>query len=136
MRDECQKFDECSAPLCPNNPDSLGDIWFPDEEICTKHSPNWVKVQRKTAERASGGYFTSDMLKQNCRINQGITGLDPDEPEPAQLKAWLKKHPSKKELSETEKAEIRERFNGHRPIKKQASHRENTPQKHARTGQI
>lgn len=118
MRKECQYYDDCSAPLCPLDPESLKHgIWYPDEEICQKRSvPDWVKVQRRIAKKTSDvdKYFTFEMLARVYKVTQGIVGLDPDKEEKPQLKRWLEKHPPKssvkKELTEEEKAVLRERL--------------------------
>jgi len=112
MRKECQYYDDCSAPFCPLDPESLKHgIWYPDEDICQKRSvPDWVRVQRKIAKRTPDvdKYFTFEMLNRNCVIAQGIVGLDPDKEEKPQLKRWLEKHPPKRKLTEEEKAMRRE----------------------------
>jgi len=129
MRKECQYYDDCSAPFCPLDPESLKHgIWYPDEEICQKRSvPDWVRVQRKIAKRTPDmdKYFTFEMLNRNCVIAQGIVGLDPDKEEKPQLKRWLEKHPPKssvkKELTEEEKAVLRERMRKAREARKKKS---------------
>ena len=111
---DCTKFSECSAPLCPLDKTPEGSEWYPDEDICTKHSPDWVKVQRKIAERTREPerYFTYEMLNRNCVIGRAIAGLDPERPRDEELKKWLAKHPpkKKKELSESQKQELAKRL--------------------------
>lgn len=111
----CQKFQFCSAPLCPMIDNK--DIWYPDEEICSlrefSHFP-WIRNQKKLARKAKEGfYFTPRMLEHNCKITQGIKGLNPDKDlstMESDEKKWLKEHPEKKELTEEEKKAFRERI--------------------------
>jgi len=102
MREECSNFDICSAPLCPLDKDSLENgIWYPDEEICRKrNAPMWVKAQRKIVKKTKDKdkYFTYEMLNRNCKIVSGI------------LRNWLAHHKPKRQFSEEEKQEIRERL--------------------------
>lgn len=111
MREDCKKFNYCSAPLCPLDEESLRDgLWYPDEEICTTQPyPNWIKTQRKIARRCKDKdkYFTYEMLDRNCVMGKGMVGLDPDRDEKPQLKRWLRIHPPKRKLSEEEKEELR-----------------------------
>jgi hypothetical protein len=116
MREECNNFNTCSAPICPlcDKEENEYYTWFQDEEICTKNNtPTWVKRQKKISRKAKDNltYFTFEMLNRNCVIKDGIVGLDPDSPEDPQLKKWLKLHPIKRELSEEERKEIGERLN-------------------------
>ena len=105
--DQCRHFDSCSASLCPLDPEHLKiECWYPDEGICRlKNVPNWVKIQKKISKRTKDNnkYYNYKMLNQNCKICRGILGLNPDKPEESQLEDWLKKHPSKKALSEKQK---------------------------------
>ena len=114
MREGCLNFDTCSAPLCPLDKDSLENgIWYPDEEICRKrNAPAWVKAQRKIVKKTKDNdkYFTYEMLNRNCKIVSGIVGLDPDKSEEPQLRNWLAHHKPKRQFSEEEKQEIRERL--------------------------
>jgi len=99
MREECKRFDTCSAPLCPRDRESLEQgIWYPDEKVCkSKEFQNlpWIKRQKKVAKatRYFSCYWTFEMLKADIIIRQGIKGLNPDRPEPNQLKRWFKAHP-------------------------------------------
>jgi len=105
--DQCRHFDSCSAPLCPLDVKHLKvGIWYPDEDICRlKTSPNWKKIQKKIAKKTKdkNTYYTYEMLNRNCRVGRGMVGLNPDKPEKSQLEDWLKKHPSKKAISEKQK---------------------------------
>jgi hypothetical protein len=101
---DCKYFDGCSAPLCPKDEGccpvgSLADrTWFADEDICRLADvPEWVKRQRKVSKKAAlGGYFTLAMLKHDCRITQGMKGIDPDgtdKERAADETAWFTAHP-------------------------------------------
>jgi len=114
IKENCNKFDTCSAPICPLSPDQDNNnyLWYPNEEICMRHNSLFVKNQKKIAQRTkdTSTYYTFEMLKRNCIIKEGITGLSPDQAEAVQLKAWFVKHPVKKELSEDQRNVMRERF--------------------------
>ena len=105
--DQCRHFDSCSAPLCPLDEKHLkGDIWYPEEEICRlKKIPDWIKQQKKIAKKTKekDTYYNYEMLNRNCRVGNGMTGLNPDKSEEPQLEDWHKKHPLKKALSEKQK---------------------------------
>jgi hypothetical protein len=95
---KCTYFDGCSAPLCPRDEGIAARAWFPDEDICRLSDvPGWVKRQRKVSRRAAPeGYFTMAMLNQDCRIAQGMKGIDPDgsaEERASCEAAWFKAHP-------------------------------------------
>ena len=100
----CTLFENCLAPLCPLDTVSLKGIWYPDEEICRSRSQGgrpWIRSQRRIAKVAShgAGYFTIEMLSRLVVIRKGITGLDPDLSEEAQLRAWFHKRPERREPS-------------------------------------
>lgn len=111
-KEQCNKWNECSAPICPLNSEKENFTWFCDEDICTKQSPQFVKTQRKILKKSKdkSTYYTYEMLNRNCIIKEGITGLNPDEAESAQLKKWIKNHKHIKELSEEEKQAMRVKF--------------------------
>jgi hypothetical protein len=84
--------------LCPKDEGVADRTWFPDEDICRlKDVPGWVKRQRKVSRRATPeGYFTMAMFNQDCRIPQGMKGIDPngsEEERAACEAAWFKAHP-------------------------------------------
>lgn len=108
----CSKYDICSAPLCPLDKNE-GRVWYPNEEICTKHRHNWILTQRKLSKRAKSKdqYFTFEMLQRDCVIMTGITGISPDqENEREQIKKWMSKHKPRKKMSEKQRREVGERF--------------------------
>jgi hypothetical protein len=96
---DCKYFDGCSAPLCPKDEGAADRAWFPDEDMCRLAAvPEWVKRQRKVSRKAAqGGYFTLAMLRHDCRIAQGMKGVDPDGTDrerAADEAAWFKAHPA------------------------------------------
>jgi len=122
---ECQRFDSCSAPICPL---CSGDIWYADEDICSSQKFKdlvWIKNQRKISKRAKDNdtYYTIRMLEQNCVIGRGIKGLDTDHDlimRERDEDRWLQEHPIKLPLSEGRRKElkdrmmeVRQRFNPH-----------------------
>ncbi|MEI6610330.1 MAG: hypothetical protein WCO53_11385 [Deltaproteobacteria bacterium] len=113
-------YEVCEAPFCPREPHSL-IIWYAGEEICRERehkSLPWVQAQRKLAKVDATGYFTLEMLKQDCFIKAGIQGLDPDKEEKPQLQLWLKNHPQKQKISDEDRAQRRERMTEISTVKK------------------
>lgn len=101
-RKDCKYFDECSAPLCPLDEDSLKNgIWYPDEEICRKRGCKKIKFvqnQTKISKRCEdvSKYFTYEMLNSLQVVRKGIVGLDPDKDEEKQLKEWRRNYLSRR----------------------------------------
>jgi len=98
VKEECKYFDECSAPLCPIDEDSLQyGAWFPTEDTCRLQPlPEWVKRQRKIAKKIGfeAGCFTVRMLQRKCNITVALKGIDPDRgPVKNYEGKWLEKHP-------------------------------------------
>jgi len=96
----CRYFEECNAPLCPNDESSAAHCsWFPGEEICRlQQHPAWVtrqhKIARKLPHDMESGCFTVRMLQRNCVMGSDFAGVDPDKgPAHEQEDVWLKKHP-------------------------------------------
>ena len=107
----CGLFENCLAPLCPLDKNSLKGIWYSDEEICrsrTHGNLTWIRAQRKIARVKAGGYFTLEMLRRNCIVKKGIAGLDSDEAEEPQLRRWLADHPERRGMSDEKKAALRQ----------------------------
>ena len=103
-------YEVCEAPFCPREPQSL-IIWYSGEEICRERehkSLPWVQAQRKLAKVDATGYFTLEMLKQDCFIKAGIQGLDPDKEERPQLQLWFKNHQQKQKISDEDRAQRRD----------------------------
>ena len=95
----CGLFENCLAPLCPMDKSSLKGIWYSDEEICrsrTHGNLTWIRAQRKIARVKAEGYFTLEMLADIRTARKGLTGLDPNEEEQAQLRRWLDLHAKKR----------------------------------------
>jgi hypothetical protein len=95
--------------------------------------PEWVRRQRKIARKAAtGGYFTVALLKHDCRITQGLKGIDPDgtdKERESDEAAWLTAHPV---ITAEEREKMRERVKVHgvhfqpgHPVSKRAKHRMN-----------
>ena len=97
--EDCEKFDKCSAPLCPWDESSLQHgLWYPGEDLCNFQKANqvdWVRRQRKIAKKANKlhRFFTYKMLCRNCRVGSAIKGLDPDLDRAKQEQEWIAKHP-------------------------------------------
>ena len=57
----CNRFQECSAPLCPLDPNLKDRCWYHDEEICRsrKHGSGvrWIKKQRSIVKRKTKCYL-------------------------------------------------------------------------------
>lgn len=114
----CRYFDECSAPICPEDPASLKSCaWFPDEEVCRRQdhaSIPMVKAQKRIA-RATGkdierGCFTVEMLARVTTIGRGIRGLDPETPVTRErVTKWLSGFKGRKALTDEQRAVLRAR---------------------------
>lgn len=83
---DCPHFDNCSAPLCPLQPDTVdGSIWYPDEEICNRkdfQSLDWIANQKAIvkAKAPADKYFSASMLQFIRQVRKGIEGINPDQP--------------------------------------------------------
>lgn len=106
--DTCNHFETCSAPLCPQDRDSLlKGVWFPDEEICRNRKftgQTFIRKERAIKKKAKDEttYYTNAMLNRDITIRKGISGIDPDqEINQAELaeSQWIKAHPEKKSPS-------------------------------------
>ena len=112
--EDCKRYKDCSAQLCPMG--TCSGSWYPEEDICESREfsyESWIRNQRKIARKTRDldTYYTYKMLQQNCIIGKGISGLNPDN-DYCEMKndgdRWLKAHPEKQKLSETE-IEIRKK---------------------------
>jgi hypothetical protein len=108
---KCKYFCDCSAPLCPEDPESLShSSWFADEEICRKRPvPEWVKRQRRIAKKLNfdneRGCFTKKMLERKAKISFKMHGVDPSKGPPhKQEEKWLKNHPGPSKKTATARA--------------------------------
>ena len=108
-RRKCTHYQACSAPLCPDDPESMQyGLFYADEEICRRQTvPDWVRRQRKLAKVATieDGYFTVAMLNRNVRVCRGIKGLNPDSYAAREddERRWIDAHPGMAPLSEEER---------------------------------
>ena len=109
----CPHFQDCSAPICPEDQESLVNCaWFPDESICRREtyaSLPWVQKQHRIA-RATGrdserGCFSQLMLAHDCRVYKTIQGLDPETAITVErAQKWIKDHPA---ITEPRRAQLR-----------------------------
>ena len=87
----CHHYQNCDAPLCPEDVNVKQCIWFPGEPICRlKNAPDWVAKQRKIARLKSidrEKYFTVRILERIEEITSDVEGADPELFEGE--KAWL-----------------------------------------------
>jgi hypothetical protein len=95
---DCQKYEECSAPICPLEKNSVDNgIWYADEEICQVRKCQRLPLIMKQKLVAKAGasndkYFTAEMLLSKKQIRKGIEGIDPDQPldrADAEEKKWM-----------------------------------------------
>ena len=83
---DCPNFDDCSAPLCPLQQNTVdGGIWYPDEEICKRRNfqnLDWIRKQKAIikAKAPCDKYFTVAMLRAIRQVRRGIEGINPDQP--------------------------------------------------------
>lgn len=115
---KCPRFEDCSAPICPMDEQSIkSSNWYPDEDICVVRSFSslpWVARQRKLQRKVRNRdfFFTHKMLCRNCKVTVATEGIDPDhdyDDLDRDVKKWLQTHPEIRELSEEEKDRLRER---------------------------
>ena len=114
----CKYFDECSAPICPEDEASMKHCaWFPDEDVCrrgdfasTPMVRNQKRIARATGKDFERGCFTVEMLSGVTKITRSIKGLDPETPASAdRVKKWLAGFKVRKLLTEEQKAVLRAR---------------------------
>jgi len=121
---DCKYFHNCSANLCPLDPEISKKIWLPEEddteEICRNPEfggLQFIKTQRKIVKalRKRPGerddYFTFEMLNRDITVKSGIRGAPSDTPDNVRdpiawyekrEKLWLVRHPERKRLSTEE----------------------------------
>jgi len=94
----CDRFDDCAAPLCPLDGGVDACTWYPDDPICPKPAPAWLMKQKRIREVATDreNYFTGAMIKRMGRIYKSVYGLNPERPHEPQEARWLEKHPERK----------------------------------------
>lgn len=119
MIEKCKYFEECSAPLCPKDEESLKyGIWYKDEEICKlKFVDDWIKKQRKIAKKDKDGFtvFTYKMLCHNCILS--TIGIDSDKNREIEEKKWMNKHTRKKKINKEKRQKIAEKLKAARSKK-------------------
>lgn len=81
--EDCPKFEDCEANLCPLDREINTRTWFPDEPFCTfkgYQRLHWLKKQKKIAKIGNyeTGYFTKPILDSLQTIKRGIKGVNPD----------------------------------------------------------
>lgn len=119
---KCTHFDNCNAPLCPQNEVSIKKaIWFSDESICKMRvysQLQWIKNQRKIKRvrvKVEDGYFTVSMLDRRIMVKKGIKGIDPDKDDTDRFeKKWIIDHPPLKEISIERRKMLSERLKKYR----------------------
>lgn len=42
----CSKFESCSAPLCPLDPEIAKRVWYSEEDVCHYNKHRWIKKQK------------------------------------------------------------------------------------------
>lgn len=99
--EHCRQFEDCTAPMCPLDPELSRKVWFADEDICAskKFGPGlkWIENQRKISRKNSDPSlcFTLRMLNRPFIIKKGIVGVSPDSKDFAgDVKKWIKQRPT------------------------------------------
>jgi hypothetical protein len=96
-REDCHRYEECSANLCPYDPLKYRRIWYPDEDICVRQGFSaryrWIRAQRKLQKKGCSPdfYFTVAMLNKLFSVHKGTKGINPDSdsPEVEKIQKWL-----------------------------------------------
>ena len=93
----CRHYQNCDAPLCPEDVNVKSCLWFPGEPICRlRNGPDWVLKQRKLSRVKDidpEKCFTVRMLERIEDIASEIEGANP---ETARAEAvWLAKQTRK-----------------------------------------
>jgi len=121
---DCKYFHNCSANLCPLDPEISKKVWLPEEddteEIC--RNPEFAGLQfiitqkkiRRALRKRPGecdDYFTFEMLNRDIIVKSGIRGAPSDPPDNVRdpmawyekrEKLWLARHPEREKLSKEE----------------------------------
>lgn len=104
----CKHFDGCSARLFPM-------LSAKENKRLKKSLPQWVKQQKKVAQKAQKEtfwfYFTVEMLKISFRVTAKVRGLNPNEEEPLQLKAWFARNKGTKRRKLSNKIRLKRKQN-------------------------
>lgn len=79
---ECRHYQNCDAPLCPEDINVKHCLWFPGEPICRlRTAPEWVAKQKKISRLEgidSEKCFTVRMLERIEEIKADIEGANPE----------------------------------------------------------
>lgn len=125
--DQCPRFLNCNAQLCPLDKGLAFRMWYPDEAICGKQGMfqkhHWIRIQRRIQRKVKDRekYFTVEMLKRIYMVGVGTRGLNPDASEEHLSKEWLSRPIRKKKekpiYSEEELKILRERMKKARAVR-------------------
>ncbi|MFO8009832.1 MAG: hypothetical protein R6U89_03360 [Dehalococcoidia bacterium] len=95
---DCRYYNDCDAPLCPQDINLEQCLWFPREQVCRlRNAPDWVKKQRKISRIKNideEAYFTVTMLQKIGEITSDIRGADPESVDGE--REWLSRWPRRK----------------------------------------
>ncbi len=87
----CHHYQNCDAPLCPEDVNLKQCLWFPGEPVCRlKNAPEWAHKQRKIAKLKNidkEKYFTVRILDRIKEITDDLQGADTELSQGE--KAWL-----------------------------------------------
>jgi hypothetical protein len=119
---DCPFYYNCSASLCPLDPEMDEKVWLPEESdthgMCRNREftgMQLIKTQKKIVKALKkrmeehDDYFSYGMLDRNMTVKSGIRGIRSDSPDNVKdskawyvnrEKAWNAKHPERKKLSE------------------------------------
>jgi hypothetical protein len=110
VKEKCKYCNECNAPICPLDAESLNNsLWYSDEDICKVKKFNtlfWVSRQKKIKflSITPDTYFTTEMLSRKFRMGKKLKGLDPDGDAKTELEKWLNDHQVSKERKVSDKS--------------------------------
>jgi len=65
--ESCPRYNECSAPLCPLDPDLSKCVWFVGEAIClsSEHCKHrWINKQKSITKRQTKSYLDVSVTHQ------------------------------------------------------------------------
>jgi hypothetical protein len=98
--EDCRRFEECSAPLCPLDENLRKRVWFADEPICRSKNHGggrqWMVSQRKVKKKSADPTtcYTLEMLDRHFIVKKGIVGVDPDSKDfPGAVRKWIQQRP-------------------------------------------
>ena len=98
--EDCRRFEECSAPLCPLDENLRKRVWFADEAICRSKDHGsgmqWIVSQKKIMKKSTDKdtCYTPEMLDRHFIVKKGIVGVDPDSKDfPGAVRKWIQQRP-------------------------------------------